>query len=757
VSGLDAELAGIFRDEAIGRLDEMDQALLAVESGKAGADAVDALFRNAHTIKGAAGMVGFGDVSVLAHAVEDVLAVVREQRQFPQGLAAPLLRATAKLRAMITEDGQVSDDQLLDDLAASLADLTGGQASGRQPGPPAAGHPGADSPAADVPPADVPPADVPPADVPPADVPSAREPEGGPVPSRRPKAGATRPGRGGRSAQGADAVNTPPAGAPSSGARPTATRPSGARPSGARPAGAQAVGAGTAAERRPLRVPAEKLDHLLDVVSELVQFRGQLGHAIGGAAQLTSAAADTLTAGERLLDDLKDTAIALRTLPLTTITRQLPRAVRDLAREAGKDVEIVITGADTELDRVIIESLNEPLIHLLRNAILHGIEPPAEREQAGKPARGRIEFRAVPRGSLVEIVVADDGRGVSQDVLDEGRREGSLADMLARPGYSTAAKVTELAGRGVGLDAVKSYAQAMGGGIGIRGKPGRGLEVVLMLPLALALLEVLLVERDRAVYGIPLVVVREIVTVTDVLRLEGHRAIEAHGQVVPVADIAELLGGSALPLADQPPAVVITAGGSSVAAVCDRVLGAEEVVVKSLDPICGGRGRQLGTAMLGDGKIAVLLEPGQLTGGQHRRRVVAPAEAVVSGPAKILVVEDSFTVRELQRSILEAAGHPVVTARHGRDALTALAADSEIALVVTDLEMPELNGLELTRAIRADPKRSSLPVVIVTSRGSEDDRRKGMQAGADAYMAKDSFDQHALLATVSRLAGPVPR
>ena len=150
----------------------------------------------------------------------------------------------------------------------------------------------------------------------------------------------------------------------------------------------------------------------------------------------------------------------MRTLPLAAITGPLPRAVRDIARATGKEVEFAVTGADTELDRVILESLSEPLTHLLRNAVAHGIEPPAERERAGKPARGRVELRAVPRGSLVEIVVADDGRGVSPEVVEEARREGSLADVLARAGYSTAGEVTELAGRGVGLDAVKAYVQS---------------------------------------------------------------------------------------------------------------------------------------------------------------------------------------------------------------------------------------------------------------------------------------------------------
>ena len=168
-----------------------------------------------------------------------------------------------------------------------------------------------------------------------------------------------------------------------------------------------------AADVRTLRVPAEKIDHLLDVAGEIMQYRTRLAHSLGGQAGQAQDVAEAFGAGERMLDDLKDTAVGMRTLPLAVIAGPLPRMVRDVARAAGKEVEFVVTGADTELDRVILESLSEPLGHLLRNAVIHGVESPAERERAGKPARGRVELRATPRGSLVEIVVADDGRGAS--------------------------------------------------------------------------------------------------------------------------------------------------------------------------------------------------------------------------------------------------------------------------------------------------------------------------------------------------------
>ena len=696
-----AELTEIFREEATTRLDQMDKALLAMEAGNADAETIDSLFRNAHTIKGSAGMLGFEDVRSLGHAVEDILASVREAGVFPPELAEPLMRATAGLRAQITGTAEPIAG-LLDDLAASVAAYRGGDISTRDASVPGPGVPEATVAEATVAQATVPEASVPGPAVPGPTVPAATVPA-----AAVPAATAPRPG-------------VPGPGVP---------------------------------ERRTLRVPAEKIDHLLDVVGEVVQSRRRLTHSLAEEGPLSLEITEVLGIGDRMLDELKDTAVGMRTLPLSVITGPFPRAVRDFARAEGKSVDFVVTGPDTELDRVILESLSEPLGHLMRNAVNHGIESSEERERAGKPPRGRIEVRAVPRGNLVEIIVADDGRGVSPEVVEEARREGSLADVLARAGYSTAEKVTDLAGRGVGLDAVKTYAQSLGGSLEVRSEPGHGMEIILLLPLALALLDVLLFERGGAVYGVPLAAVEEVLTLTATSTLEGRPSLEVKGRPLPVTDFAALVGASAPPLGAQPPALVISAGGRRTVATCDGLRGEEEVVVKPLGPLFGGVSGYLGAAILGDGRIALLVEPAMLTRGRQRVRGAVP---LAVGPAvlpKVLVVEDSFTVRELQRSILEAAGYPVVTARDGREALGILERDSQIALVMTDFEMPELDGLELTRAIRADGALSSLPVIIITSRGSEDDQHRGIEAGADAYMVKRSFDQQALLATVERLVG----
>ncbi len=509
--------------------------------------------------------------------------------------------------------------------------------------------------------------------------------------------------------------------------------------------------------RRTIRVPADKLDRLLDLVGETVTHRRRLEHALDPQARLDERVADELDVGDRLLDELKDAAIGMRTLPLASITGPFPRAVRDMAVAAGKEIELSIIRAETELDRVILESLSEMLVHVLRNAVAHGIETPAERERAGKPRTGLIELRAEQRGRLVEIVVADDGRGVPREALARAEREGSLAEVLSRAGFSTARGVSDLAGRGVGLDAVKAQVEGFGGTLEVRSEPGRGTEIALLLPLALALLEVLLVERGGHVYGLPLSAVAEVVGSGEPLSLQGQAMIDLRGHSLALSDISAVIGASSrLPLPARPPAVIVSAAGRRVALLCDRLLGEEEVVVRGLGALLARLRGYLGAAILGDGRIALLLDPGALARTLPRegiRSMTTDAPAMPVAAPKVLVVEDSFTVRELQRSILEAAGYRVVVARDGRDALEQLAADTEIELVVTDVEMPAMDGLALTRAIRENPARASLPVVIVTSRATDDDRAEGLAAGADVYMTKPSFDQQALLATVGRLVG----
>jgi two-component system chemotaxis sensor kinase CheA len=533
------------------------------------------------------------------------------------------------------------------------------------------------------------------------------------------------------------------------GVDPTATGAAPAQPApGATPAAPE--------QAATIRVPAAKVDRMLDVVGETVLYHRRLEHALGDSAREGHQAAEQLDLGERLLDDLQESVVQMRTLPLSTITSPFPRAIRDLASQEGKDVELTIAGADTQLDRVILDGISETIVHLLRNSVAHGIEPPAEREAAGKAPTGRLELRAEQRGAMVAIEVADDGRGVSPDLIERAEQGGSLAEILAETGFSTAAEVTGVAGRGVGLDAVKRHVESLSGSLEVRSEPGRGTEVTMLLPLTLALMRVLLFERAGDPFALPMTSVGRVLSVRETTSLGSRPSLDLEGEAVPLADLSRLIGGAGPALAERSPAVVIESLGRRLAVASDALLGEEEVVIKSLGSLLAGLPGYLGAAILGDGRIALVLDPAHLLKTPLEAEAVAVSAAEESEErvaARVLVVDDQFAARELQRSILETAGYRVEVARDGREALGRIGELADLDLVLTDVQMPELDGFQLLEAIRADAQHGSLPVVMVTTLGDEASRRRGAEAGADAYIVKEEFDQRTLLETIERLVG----
>jgi len=616
----------IFLDEAFGRIDTMLDLLAAEEAGTA--ETVTVLLREAHTLKGAAGIVGLGEVQQIAHAMEEVLAAARETGAgLDPASTAVVKRQVDALR------------RRLDEAAAAKTD-------------------------------------------------GAPEPE---------------------------------------------------------QASTQA-GSGSIAQGS-LRVRSDKVDRLLDLVGETVLHHRRLEHLLGS----TESAGD-LDLGEHVLGALQDAALQLRMIPLSSILNPLKRAMGELSASDGKQAELVPIGLDTELDRVLLEGLTDSLLHVVRNALAHGIETPEQRTAAGKPPAGRIELRAEQRDGAVEITVRDDGRGVAPELLAQASGGAALASLLSRPGLSTNGRVTELAGRGVGMDAVCRYVESLGGAVLVSSEPGAGTEVTLRLPLTLVLLDVLLFERGRSVLGVPLGVVQEAV-VADVQTLGGLRRVTVREQTFPFADLADVLDADSAPLPQRPLALILSVDEQKIALGCDRLIGEEQVVLKSLDIFGSAVPGYLGGAILGDSSIALILDPRFLVSAPRTFTSRAARPEQRSGEPKLLVVEDSFTIRELQRSILEAAGYRVTTARDGAEALRLLDAEPDVAMVITDIEMPELDGFGLIEAIRRDERRSSLPVMVVSSLDDPATRERGAAVGADSYVVKSAYDQRALLETVEQLVG----
>lgn len=506
----------------------------------------------------------------------------------------------------------------------------------------------------------------------------------------------------------------------------------------------------------------EWLQDCLDLATELEQLAQRQYQAVRASASLL----------RPVTSALMENAHALRLVPAATLLAPLTRSVRDLAREIGKDALLNLSGGYIEMDRAILDALRDPITHLLRNAIDHGIEMPAQRRALGKPHAGRIRIQLTRQGGMVRVTVMDDGAGIDPEFIRKqalkrgisnpdslsGMARAELFELLFRPGFSTREEVSLLSGRGVGLDVVRVKLQAMHGRVSVESMPGQGTRFHLDLPLTLAGEHGLLVQAGGRRLAIPnQYVTRLLELMPDAIgELEASQVLYLGQEPVPLRDLAVLLR---LGETDPPPAgepiqvVVINRGWERIALRVEHILGEREMVVKPLAPPLDRMPLFAGGTMGRDGDIILVLETAGLmqaalasaSGG----RVVRRAEAQRSA-ARILVVDDSITTRTLEESVLTSAGYRVSVAADGEAAWERLRHD-HFELVITDVEMPGMDGFELTRRIKQDSRLGSLPVIIVTSLSNEEDRRRGMDVRADAYIVKSRFESRELLEVVGQL------
>jgi two-component system chemotaxis sensor kinase CheA len=480
----------------------------------------------------------------------------------------------------------------------------------------------------------------------------------------------------------------------------------------------------------------------------------------------------TMTADHRLLEQSAD-ALAeelrrVRMIPFTECCQGLDRMVRDLASTTGKDVALTIDGGSVELDRTVLDALKDPLRHLVRNAVDHGVETPPQREATGKPPRARVTVRAVLRGSRVEVEVADDGQGIDLSALRETLRnkgmqqakdEEALLRALFLPGVSTSRFITDVSGRGVGLDVVRSRVESLHGTVNVRFSPGQGTRFTLAVPLTLTALRAVLVETGGQTFALAGTNVEKLVRIgtADLVCVAGREMLATGEAPLPIVSLAETLGLRTREAKSKPgkrPAVVVAAGDNRIAFLVDELIAEQEILIKHL----GNRIRRLryvsGATILPSGRVALVLNAGSLLRGAASQ---APASSITvnreSGPParkRIVVADDSLTTRTLEKSIIEAAGYDVTVAADG-DAAWQILQEHGADLLISDVEMPRMDGFALVEAIRGSERFRRLPIVLVTARGSEHDKERGLKAGADAYLVKSSFDQKNLLETIGQL------
>jgi two-component system, chemotaxis family, sensor histidine kinase and response regulator WspE len=470
-------------------------------------------------------------------------------------------------------------------------------------------------------------------------------------------------------------------------------------------------------------------------------------------------------------------ALRTRMRPFGDGTRRFPRMVRDVARTLDKEVRLEILGQSTQVDRDILERLETPLAHLLRNAVDHGCETREQRQRAGKPAEGTIRLEARHSAGMLLVTVSDDGAGVQLERVREAivRKnlarpavadkfsESELLEFLFLPGFTLKETVTEISGRGVGLDVVQNMVRSVRGNIRINSQPGRGLRVQLQLPLTLSVLRALLVEVAGEPYAIPLTqITRALKLARDGIEsLEGRHHFKFRGQPIGLLTAHQVLEcPEPKPTAGDVPVVVLGDRNARYGLIVDRFLGQSELVVQPLDTRLGKIKDISAAALTEDGSPILIMDVDDVIRSietlaasglmvQATRRAL---ELAYRGRKRVLAVDDSSIVRELQRKLLTGRGYLADVAADGLDAWNALRA-GQYDLVITDVDMPRMDGIELAALIKQDPRLKSLPVMIVSYMDGERDRLRGLEAGADYYLTKGSFQDETLLQAVVDLIG----
>ncbi|KAF5031043.1 Gliding motility regulatory protein [anaerobic digester metagenome] len=479
------------------------------------------------------------------------------------------------------------------------------------------------------------------------------------------------------------------------------------------------------------------------------------------------------TALKASISEISDLVHDAALLPASSMLAPFSAFVREFSRTSGKSVDLTIEGGEIEVDRRILDALKEPVTHLIRNSIDHGIEDPETRLARKKPASGTVRIRVFPRsGSRVGIEVADDGAGIDSSAIRRTALENGVITMdedaaltdseaiwlIFKSGMTTSRIVTDLSGRGLGLAIVEDAVSRLGGEVTVSSTPGRGTTITFFVPVRMTTLRGLLVRSERQVYVLPIQQVKQVLRVRpDSLAISRSRpTIRVSGETIEVIRLTDALGvpaaGPAPEKGRPTPLVIIAYGAGQIACMVDEVIRVQEIVVRPLGSQLRSVRRIEGAVFLGDGSVALVLDPLELIQDAMQADRPAPAPRLPGETGqRILVVEDSITSRVLLQTVLERAGYRVETAADGVDALARFK-QHEFDMLVSDVDMPRMNGFSLIEKIRAEARQTAdLRVVVVTSLDSPEDREQGKAVGVDAYIVKSSFETKGFLETIRRL------
>ncbi|OCS27716.1 chemotaxis protein CheA [Campylobacter fetus subsp. venerealis CCUG 33872] len=544
--------------------------------------------------------------------------------------------------------------------------------------------------------------------------------------------------------------------------------PAPSKPAASETKNAPAQSSGSAIEQT-IRVEVKRLDNLMNLIGELVLGKNRLLKIYDDVEERYE--------GEKFLEELNQVVSALslvttdiqlavmktRMLPIAKVFNKFPRMVRDLSRELGKQIDLEISGEETELDKSIVEEIGDPLVHIIRNSCDHGIEDPKDRAQAGKPEKGVIQLKAYNEGNHIVVEIVDDGKGidplsVKMKAVERGiitdREADAMSDkeafaLIFKPGFSLAKQVTNVSGRGVGMDVVKTNIEKLNGIIDIDSEVGKGTIMKLKIPLTLAIIQSLLVGSQEEYYAIPLASVKETVRVPvdNIYTIEGKNVLRLRDEVLSLVRLSDLFGvKQVFESGDQTYVVVINVAESKLGIIVDNLIGQEEIVIKSLGNYLQNIRGIAGGTIRGDGKVTLIVDVGMIMDMAKELKIDIRASIESSIKAvskdkpsdyKVLIVDDSKMDRTIMQKSLEPIGVTVIEATNGVEALNIIkSGDHVIDAVLIDIEMPRMDGYTLAGEIRKYSKYRNLPLIAVTSRTSKSDRLRGVEVGMTEYITK---------------------
>ena len=760
------EIMEDFLIEAFELIEQIDHDLVELEANPEDLELLNRIFRVAHTVKGSSSFLNFDVLTELTHHMEDVLNKARKgELKITPDIMDVVLESVDMMKGLLESIRDNGSDAAagidIKNICVRLTQISEGEAPSA-----AAEAPAAPAPEPVKEPEPVAPAEEAAPEVSDAELSKLSDSEVEAEIERLLKVRKAEDQA--RRASKGIAPKSPEEIAPATSAAPApAPKPAPSRERDTDKKVPAASSNSAVAQEQTIRVEVKRLDHLMNLIGELVLGKNRLLKIYDDVEERYE--------GEKFLEELNQVVSSLslvttdiqlavmktRMLPIAKVFNKFPRMIRDLSRELGKQIDLEISGEETELDKSIVEEIGDPLVHIIRNSCDHGIEDPETRKAMGKPEKGLVQLKAYNEGNHIVVEIVDDGKGLDADMLKaksiekgiitereaDAMSEKEAFGLIFKPGFSTAAKVTNVSGRGVGMDVVKTNIEKLNGIIDIESEVGKGTVMKLKIPLTLAIIQSLLVGTQEEFYAIPLASVLETVRVPidDIYTIDGKNVLRLRDEVLSLVRLSDVFGvNKVFDGGDQTYVVIIGVAEAKLGIIVDTLVGQEEIVIKSMGDYLQNIPGIAGATIRGDGRVTLIIDVGAMMEMAKDIKVNIRAEMEDSAKAKekpsdykVLIVDDSKMDRTIMQKSLEPIGVTIIEATNGVEALNIIkSGEHAFDAVLIDIEMPRMDGYTLAGEIRKYSKYRTLPLIAVTSRTSKTDRLRGVEVGMTEYITK---------------------